>query len=232
MVYSKSNRLLFGQTNGQDFCTCHPYFDVYAKHTYIFNSPPPADKSDQQYSKGGSRPWHLFFIFVFLSGVSSQTLTIHSTVGEGRGPSFIPLYHFHPLTNIETFIFNFARSVYHMIHRFKEQNVGHSSLLKNEIFQTPILFAEEIFLFFLGDPRSELVRNPVENSISSQSFYYHGNFMKRIRTLRMRFLADLGIILGKTFPFLVLYIMNRGFLLWGNRKPSFLLLHNLEISKN
>ena len=120
----------------------------------------------------------------------------------------------------------------HMIHRFKEQNVGHSSLLKNEIFQTPILFAEEIFLFFLGDPRSELVRNPVENSISSQSFYYHGNFMKRIRTLRMRFLADLGIILGKTFPFLVLYIMNRGFLLWGNRKPSFSLLHNLEISKN
>ena len=112
MVCSKSNRLLFGQTNGQDVCTCHPYFDVYAKHTYIFNSPPPADKSDQQYSKDGSRPWHLFFVFVFLSGFSSQTLTIHSTAGEGRGPSFIPLYHFHPLTNIETFICNFARSVY------------------------------------------------------------------------------------------------------------------------
>ena len=27
---------------------------------------------------------------------------------EGKGPSFIPLYHFLPLTNIETFISNFA----------------------------------------------------------------------------------------------------------------------------
>ena len=43
----------------------------------------------------------------FLSGFSSQTLTIHRTAGKGRGPS-IPLYHFHPLTNIETFICNFA----------------------------------------------------------------------------------------------------------------------------
>ena len=46
--------------------------------------------------------------FFFLSGFSSQTLTIHRTAGEGRGPSFIPFYHFHPLTNIETFICNFA----------------------------------------------------------------------------------------------------------------------------
>ena len=49
-----------------------------------------------------------FFFLIFLSGFSSQTLTIHRTAGEGRGPSFIPLFHFHPLTNIETFIFNFA----------------------------------------------------------------------------------------------------------------------------
>ena len=46
--------------------------------------------------------------FFFLSGFSSQTLTIHRTVSEGRGPSFISLYHFHPLTNIETFICNFV----------------------------------------------------------------------------------------------------------------------------
>ena len=50
----------------------------------------------------------LFINFFFLLGVSSQTLTIHRTAGEERGPSFIPLYHFHPLTNIETFICNFA----------------------------------------------------------------------------------------------------------------------------
>ena len=45
--------------------------------------------------------------FFFLSGFSLQTLTIHRTAGERRGPSFIPLYHFHPLTNIETFSCNF-----------------------------------------------------------------------------------------------------------------------------
>ena len=50
---------------------------------------------------------HLFFFF-FVSGYSLQTLTIHRTTGEGRGPSFIPLYHFYPLTNVETFICNFA----------------------------------------------------------------------------------------------------------------------------
>ena len=47
-------------------------------------------------------------MFFFLSGFLPQTLKIHRAAGEGRGPSFIPLYHFHPLTNIETFICNFA----------------------------------------------------------------------------------------------------------------------------
>ena len=49
-----------------------------------------------------------FHYFFFYQGFLSQTLTIHRTAGEGRGPSFIPLYHFHPLTNIETLICNFA----------------------------------------------------------------------------------------------------------------------------
>ena len=40
-----------------------------------------------------------FFVF-FYQGFLSQTLLTHRTVGEGRGPSFIRLYHFHPLTNI------------------------------------------------------------------------------------------------------------------------------------
>ena len=50
----------------------------------------------------------LFSFCFFLPGFFSQRLTIHRAAGEGRGPSFIPLYHFHPLTNIETFICNFA----------------------------------------------------------------------------------------------------------------------------
>ena len=46
----------------------------------------------------------LFLLLFYLSGFSSQKLTIHRTAGERRGPSFIPLYNFHPLTNIGTFI--------------------------------------------------------------------------------------------------------------------------------
>ena len=53
----------------------------------------------------------VLFFFFFLSGFSSQTLTIHGTAGERRGPSFISFYHFHPLTNIETFIWNFASEI-------------------------------------------------------------------------------------------------------------------------
>ena len=49
-----------------------------------------------------------YFDFFFLSGFSSQTLTVHRTAEEGSGPSFIPLCHFQSLTNIETFICNFA----------------------------------------------------------------------------------------------------------------------------
>ena len=47
-------------------------------------------------------------IFFFYQGFLSQTPANHRTTGEGRGPSFIPLCHFHPLTNIQTFICNFA----------------------------------------------------------------------------------------------------------------------------
>ena len=47
-------------------------------------------------------------VFFFYQGFLSQTLTIQTTAGEGRKLSFIPLCHFHPLTNIQTFIFDFA----------------------------------------------------------------------------------------------------------------------------
>ena len=51
---------------------------------------------------------YAFGVVFFPLGFLSQTLTIHRTAGEVRGPCFISLYHFHPLTNIETFICNFA----------------------------------------------------------------------------------------------------------------------------
>ena len=49
--------------------------------------------------------------FFFYQGFLSQTLKTHRTAGKGRGPSFIPLYLFHALTNIQTFICNFAREM-------------------------------------------------------------------------------------------------------------------------
>ena len=46
-----------------------------------------------------------FFVY---QGFLSRTLMTHRTTGEGRGPSLIPLYYFHPLTNIQSFTWNFA----------------------------------------------------------------------------------------------------------------------------
>ena len=46
--------------------------------------------------------------FFFCQSFLSRTLTTHRTAREGRGSFSIPLYHFHPLTNIQTFISNFA----------------------------------------------------------------------------------------------------------------------------
>ena len=40
------------------------------------------------------------YIYIFYQGFLSRTLTTHRTAQEGKGPSFIPCYHFHPLTNI------------------------------------------------------------------------------------------------------------------------------------
>ena len=47
-------------------------------------------------------------IIIIFSGFFSWTPTTHRTSGEGRAPSFIPLYHFHPLKNIQTLICTFA----------------------------------------------------------------------------------------------------------------------------
>ena len=47
-------------------------------------------------------------IYFFLQYILSQTLEIHRTALEGRRPSFIPLYQFHPLRNIQIFISNFV----------------------------------------------------------------------------------------------------------------------------
>ena len=55
-----------------------------------------------------SQSWQENRTMSLRSGFLSRTLTTYRTAGEGRRPSFIPLYHFHPLTNIQTFTCNFA----------------------------------------------------------------------------------------------------------------------------
>ena len=48
------------------------------------------------------------FVVFFYQGFLLRTLTTHRTAAEGRGPFSIPLDHFHPLTNIQTFMCNSA----------------------------------------------------------------------------------------------------------------------------
>ena len=48
------------------------------------------------------------YIYIFYQGFLSRALMTHRTAQEGKGPSFILCYHFHPLMNIQTFICNFA----------------------------------------------------------------------------------------------------------------------------
>ena len=45
---------------------------------------------------------------IYISFVSESSLTDTDDSQEGTGTSFIPLYHFHQLTNIQAFICNFA----------------------------------------------------------------------------------------------------------------------------
>ena len=61
--------------------------------------------------KGDSAGDSAVFVFFFYQGFLSRTLTTHRTAGEGMGPLFIPIYHFHPLMNIQTFMCNFVREI-------------------------------------------------------------------------------------------------------------------------
>ena len=75
-------------------------YDLTKQHSFNFQCFGMTIQTKQQFVN--------YSFFFFLPRFSSQTLTIHRTAGKGRGQSFIPLYHFHSLTNIETIICNFA----------------------------------------------------------------------------------------------------------------------------
>ena len=65
----------------------------------------------------------LFFVAVVVvvvvsrRGFLSQTMAIQRTAGERRGPYFILLYEFRPLTNLQTFIT--LRDDYHRLFNHK-----------------------------------------------------------------------------------------------------------------
>ena len=64
-----------------------------------------------EYSDNYSKTWKFLAItpiFFIYQGFLSRLLMTHKIAKEGMGPSFIPLYHFHPLMNIQTFICNFV----------------------------------------------------------------------------------------------------------------------------
>ena len=65
--------------------------------TLVFKKCPKSSKENYRHAS-------IFFYQAF----ASQLLKIQRAAGKGRGPCFIPICHFHPLTNIETFICNFA----------------------------------------------------------------------------------------------------------------------------
>ena len=89
-------------SRNDDRVTCNiMYYPVFKNIRNILEQLHILFARDEQHRK-------VFKDIFFLSGFSSQTLTIYRTTGEGRKPSFIPFHHFHPLTNIETFICNFA----------------------------------------------------------------------------------------------------------------------------
>ena len=78
------------------------------------------------------RSLHFFFLFVFFyQGFLSQTLTIHRTAVEGRGPSFIPLYHLHQLTKLRHL---FATLHARWLSRIFNCNAMLTRLLLNEIY--------------------------------------------------------------------------------------------------
>ena len=56
-------------------------------------------------------------VVVSMRGFLSQTLAIQRTAGERRGPYFILLYEFRPLTNLQTFIT--LRDDYHRLFNHK-----------------------------------------------------------------------------------------------------------------
>ena len=83
----------------------------------------------------------------FYQDFLSQTLTIHKTAGVERGLGFIPLYHFHFLTKIQTFICNFACETRWLARIFNR--LVTTRLLLDEIYHLIKLPLDDAMLIFV-----------------------------------------------------------------------------------
>ena len=97
----------------------------------------------------------IYITFFFYQGFLSWRLTTHRTAGKGRWPSFVPLYHFHPLTNIQTFICNFACEMtitsYFHSHRLYFQLQSHQTATRWDLppYRITIWLIDVTLVFFV-----------------------------------------------------------------------------------
>ena len=85
------------------------------------------------------------FLFFFYQGAYSQThRTAHRRAGNRRGPFFIPLYHFSPLTNIPTFILQLCS--WDDYHIFLIARLVYARLLLDEIYHLIELLFERLMM--------------------------------------------------------------------------------------
>ena len=87
-------------------------------------------------------------IFFFYQGFLSQTLAIYRAAEKVRELSFISLYHFRPITNIQTFIGNFAcgsnLTLYTLLLSPSKKDRLLSFILAKERIYLDILLKEEL----------------------------------------------------------------------------------------
>ena len=98
-------------------------------------------------------------VFFFYQGFLSRILTTHRTAGKGRAPSFIPLYNFHPLTNIQTFatllvrwlshIFNRTTCIYHTATRWDLPPYRITIWMIDDVTLVFVCLRDDLFLAFL-----------------------------------------------------------------------------------
>ena len=119
-------------------------------------------------------------VFFFL-----RTLITQGTAQEGRGLYCIPLYHLHPLTDIQAFICNFEREMTILCKIFNRNACIYQTATRGELppHQITIWFIDDVMLIFvclLGDLILGYVtairhENPVDsNSHQLSSLYYKG----------------------------------------------------------